>query len=348
MKPYCKILPVLLLLLISYSSRAVDAERIIRESFPVTGKTQIEIDHQFGSLHIETWDQMKVEAEITIKASGNNTAKDQERIENIEIQMDASDAAIQFKTVFKKAMSKSDKDNLEISYRLKIPRNNSLYTTLAFGSFYLGDFDGYSNLELSYSQLKMGQLSGECDAKITFSNGNITGINSGFIELGYSDLDISKMGNIEIDSKFSNLEFESMGKVKLEDKYGNISIESVDHLDATVSFGSLEIGSIRSGIILQTKYANNVNVKKVSRQFKIIDIEGKFSNFTFEFLTGASGSIEAELSYGKLLYDESKFRFSERIKQDEKEYYKGTFGTSGGSSKVLVDTSYSDVKLNLN
>ena len=74
----------------SINSTKTSKEKNIKKSFNVSSNATLKVDNSFGNVNIITWDENRVEFDITIKVSGNDDDKVEERLEGIDIEFSSS------------------------------------------------------------------------------------------------------------------------------------------------------------------------------------------------------------------------------------------------------------------
>ena len=68
----------------------ISKEKTVKKSFNVSSNATLKVDNSFGNVNIITWDENRIEFNVSIKVSGNNGNKVQERLEGIDIEFSSS------------------------------------------------------------------------------------------------------------------------------------------------------------------------------------------------------------------------------------------------------------------
>ena len=82
-------------------------EKIIKKSFKVNGNAQLKVDNSYGNLNIVTWSENRIEIEVTITVEGSNEDKVSKKLNEIDIEFEASSNMVSAETIFNKNKSKS-------------------------------------------------------------------------------------------------------------------------------------------------------------------------------------------------------------------------------------------------
>ena len=65
-------------------------ERTIKKSFNVSSDATLKVDNSYGNLNVITWNENRIEFDITIKVTGNNAENVQERLDNIDVEFSST------------------------------------------------------------------------------------------------------------------------------------------------------------------------------------------------------------------------------------------------------------------
>ena len=72
----------------------------VKKSYNLTKKTRLAIDNKYGDVHINTWDQNRMEVTVTIKAEKRSEDRAQQLLEQVEIEINGNESTgtIEFET----------------------------------------------------------------------------------------------------------------------------------------------------------------------------------------------------------------------------------------------------------
>lgn len=323
-----------------------EKRKSVNKSYKVSSSTFVQLSNSFGKMHVETWDknELKVDIEIVARASSDDSAQD--LLDKITINIVDSNPAssVSFSTSI--ANNKSGRNtSFEINYTVSMPATNRLNLKNSFGDVYLGDMTGNAEIDVEYGNLKAGKLTGESEVKLAFGSGysEIDVIDKGELKVSYSKLGVEKIGNMDVQSSFSTFEAEKAGSIDLVAKYGEVEIEEIDVLEADVNFSGFDLGRVNKSLVLDIDYGGSL-VIGVSKSAQLFDIESSFGPVNIDLEPGMNASIEANLSFCNLKYDESQIKFSKVIKDHTSSEYAGKIGTGSGTT-IKIISKYGDVRI---
>ena len=107
-------------------------ERNIKKSFNVSSNATLKISNSYGNLEVITWDQNKIDFDITIRVTGNNEEKVVDRLENIDVDFSSSNDYVSAITKIGKNSKnwwnwgKKMNLKLEINYVVKMPMSGNV------------------------------------------------------------------------------------------------------------------------------------------------------------------------------------------------------------------------------
>ena len=162
-------LHLLLIPLISAGSTSINSiktskEKNIKKSFNVSSNATLKVDNSFGNVNIITWDENRVEFDITIKVSGNDDDKIEERLEGIDIEFSSSSNLVSAITKIEKNKNSwwnwGKKMNLkmEIDYVIKMPMTGNVDLRNKFGAINLDKLKGSSKIRCDHGKITTKEL----------------------------------------------------------------------------------------------------------------------------------------------------------------------------------------------
>jgi hypothetical protein len=266
MRRTIKICSVLFLLFAITTSAAhadnLDEKRkTYSKSYPLRNDQKVRISNQFGKVDVKTWNRDEVKVDVTIIAFSENERIAQSILDNITIE--SSDGnPISFTTRSQgNTKGHGKKSTMEINYTVYMPATNPLEIRNEFGNTNLPDWQGEINIKQSFGAVTTGKLQKVKDISVEFGSLVSSAINDGRIRISYSDVKIDNLsGTISstIDfSKGSRLGFnDDLEKLDMKLSYSDIAINVSTKLSTTInvktSFGSLKNNS-KVDIVNKTK-----------------------------------------------------------------------------------------------
>ena len=330
------------------TSYGEEATKSVTKSFKINPDTRIDIDNKYGNIIINKWDKNEFDLKVEIEARGKNESKTQKILDAIEIDISdrISSGSLSVETEINSINGNS---SFSIHYEITMPNTNPMRLSNSFGSVYMGSYRGDLDIEVKYGQFQAEDLE-KANIRIEFANSRceIEALKSGKLDLRYSKMSIEDMGDIEISSQFSELEIENAGALELEGRYGGFEIESVKSLTGDIQFSGLDIEYLEESLNLDSRHGNGINLDKVSRSFKEIDIESQFTSVDINLESGSATTLNFDLQFGNLRAYGDGINFNKVIKEHTSSSYEGYLGNKDASSSIRVNSRHGNIRLDVN
>ena len=339
-------------------------DKRVDQTFTVNSSTRLVIDNKFGKVHINTWDQNKIEVQVMIEVDGSDqTARD--ILDRIEIDISESSSEIRIETDIAESRIKNRNQRFEINYTVKMPKNNPLRVDHRHGDVYLDNLDGTLDLDLAHGQIVAEELNGESRISLQHGNGGrIAAIGSGSLDIQhYQRLRIGRMGSMDVKIAHASIEVEETGDLDIEVQHSNVDLGSAGALNLNMQHSKLEaesLTSIRSDMqhssldveklqrLLEIDCNHSqVDIDRISKGFSTVNFDGDHSYLGLGMESGASATLDIELQHGKLQYPESLINMSHVNIEDQRREYQGKIG-NGTTGQIEVDANFTDVSIEIN
>lgn len=317
----------------------------INRSFNVNPSTEFTVRNEFGSIHIDTWDKSEIKVKVEVIARGRNAGRAQSLLDKIEIAIREGYGTIGFSTDMKSNMETNDQESFEVNYTISAPAGNPMTIENKFGDTYLGNRTGKMQLTFSYGNLKSGDLTGPLDLDMSFGNAAIGATTSSKIRAKYSELEIRSGETMDLEQKFSDVGLETVKDLKLESRYGSVEIGVAERIDADAQFSGFSIGDLSGSLYMEASYVSGFEIARLQKTFSKVEILGKFSSYEIWLEQGFRAELEAEFGFSDLQYTGGKLDLYHQVKEDNRSEYKGRIGGGDADKKIVVKSSYGDLKL---
>ena len=116
-------------------------EKRVDQTFNVTSNTRLSIDNRFGKVHINTWDQNKIEAQVTVEVEGSESGA-RNILNRINIDVSESSSEVRIKTDIDGSKNHGGNRRFRINYEINMPKNNPLMVDHRHGDIYLDNLNG--------------------------------------------------------------------------------------------------------------------------------------------------------------------------------------------------------------
>jgi len=338
-------------------------DKRVDQTFTVNSSTRLRIDNKFGKVHINTWDQNKIEVQVMIEVDGSDQAA-RDILERIEIDISESSGEIKIETDIAEPRNKNRNQRFKINYTVKMPKNNPLSVDHRHGDVYIDNLDGPLELELAHGQIVAEELNGKSHISLQHGNGGrIAAIGSGSLEIQhYQRLRIGRMGSIDMEIAHASIEVKEAGDLDIEVRHSNVELGNAGTLNMDMQHSNLEAESLRSvssdmqhSTLEVEKLArllevdcnhSQVEVEQLSNNFTRVNFEGNHSYLGLGVQPGASATLEIELQHGRLHYSESDINMHYQNIENQNREYKGKIG-NGSGGQIEVEGNFTDVSIEL-
>ena len=338
------LLAILILPVLSYAQETKSKE--IKKQYTVSSNASLAVDGKYGDVHVETWDQNKVDVQIKIEITNRSASKAQSYLDKITIAIDDSNADnLSFKTNIDGNINNNGDERMEISYRFKVPKTINLDLKNSYGNLYLQDINGKVDLNVAYGNFKVGSLTAPVNIKLSYGNGEVENIADGEVDVRYSNLDIEGAGNLDVSNSYSNIDFGDSKDVDLVNKYGNLTWKSVNTLDGYSKYGNVKIDKLYKSLDFEVMYGGGIKVEWISKAFTAIDVESSYATVALTFEKGMSAMLDAEMKYCNLKNYDIEFDHSFIDESGSIKEYKGKLGKGSFGSKITIASEYGTVKI---
>ena len=286
-----------------------DAERskTFSKSFTVDNTDKVNLNNQYGSVTVKTWDRKEVKVDIDIKAFSNSDNDVQKLLDAVNIDATKSGDVVSIKTNLADRSGRWGRGvrngvttwrrEVKINYVVYMPASNPLSVLQQYGNVEVGNFSGPTSLKVQYGNLVAGNL----------SNSN------NYINVQYGKCDIQDMNAAVVKHEYNGpVTIGAVGTLELDAEYVGVNINTIrKSADIKVQYGKgLTIGNIGGNLLLNAEYAKvNINTVKGNTVIKQaygdlniasagkIAVNAEYSNVTLGTL---NGDANINMDYNRL------------------------------------------------
>lgn len=325
----------------------VTKQKNIKKTYIVNSNAGIDIDNRYGNISVSTWDEDKIDLDITIKVSGGNENWVNEKLNSIDVDITALKSMVTAITKLgtSSLKSKGSSNSFEINYVIKIPKNGTVKLVNKYGNISVLSLEGTADIACKYGKVNLGKLNNSNNRiQIEYcQSSSIDYIKNGTIEARYSGLKINDSGNLNLDTNYTDLTVSDTQNIKYDCNYGTLKFQKVSSFSGSGNYLTISIAELSNSINLDTNYskfyvgiikekANNVNITSGYSDVSL----GYDMNYAFDFdINTKYGSIRTDGSLD-VLVNESK-NTSKRL---------SGFNKKKGQNKVIITSNYGNVTLN--
>jgi len=324
-------------------------EKTIRKEFDVNADALLKIDNSFGNLVLNSWNENRVVIEVHITVNGNNENKVNQRLEEIDVDFDASSSMVSARTLFNKGSGWGWKGNnnvnLQINYTIKMPVKNSVNLSNDYGNIILDRVDGHAKISCDYGRMDLGELRGR-NNELNFdytSKSEIGYMNSGEINADYSGFTLEKTGNIILRADYTNARIMEMENLDYNCDYGSVEIGKVNNVLGRGDYVNVRLGEVSGNIDLDADYGG-IEIEKMTAEAGNVDIRTNYTGIKLGYDSAYHFDFQITTEYAGVKGKEDLEVNISKEKSNER-YYEGYHGSANSGNSMRINSDYGSITL---
>ncbi|MBZ4044782.1 hypothetical protein [Flavobacterium hibisci] len=324
----------------------ISKQKNIKKTFIVNPNAGIDIDNKYGNITVSTWDEDKIDFDITIKVTGGNENWVNEKLNSIDVDINALKSMV---TAITKIGSstlkvKGSSNSFEINYIIKIPKNGTVKLNNKYGNITALALESTTDISCKYGKITLGKLNGSNNRiKIEYcQNSAIDYIKNGIIQAHYSGLKINDSGNLTLDTNYTDLVISDGQTIKYDCNYGNFKFQKINSLSGSGNYLTINVAEISNNINIDANYSK-INVGIITEKANNININTGYSDVSLGYDTNYTFDFNINTKYGNIKKDNSLDVSSTESKSTSKKI--SGYNKRKGQNKVTVNSNYGNVSL---
>ncbi len=229
-------------------------DKTINKEFTVNPDATFKVDNSYGNIDVVTWNENRIEIEVTITTSSNNEEKAQKKLDEITVEFSNSSSHVSAKTRFSKNKSwwnwGNNKVNMKINYIVKIPITNNVDISNDYGNINLDKLEGHAKISCDYGKITTKELMADNNI-LTFDYTNhsyFEYIKSGKINADYSSYTVGKTESLTITADYTKSNVEIAEDISYNCDYGGLTINKVNNVTGNGDYLTAQIGDVYKNI----------------------------------------------------------------------------------------------------
>ena len=330
-------------------------EKTIKKEFNVNSNALLKVNNSYGNINITTYEGSTITFEVNIKTNGNDLEKVQKKLDDINVEFNASSSMVSAKTHFSKSKSKSWWDwgknnnvNMQINYIIKMPISNSVDLNNDYGSIDLDKLEGRATINCDYGKITTKELMADNNS-LSFDYTNdcyFEYINSGRISADYSSYTVGKAKNLDINADYTKSQVEIAEDINYNCDYGSLIVDNANNVTGNGDYLTLRLGTIYKNLSIKADYGS-IKIEKMAANAGNIDIESDYNGITIGYDSNYKFSFDIDLEYASLR-DADHFEFTKRRIESSDKYYQGYHGNSTSGNLIRIKSEYGSVTFKRN
>ncbi len=324
-------------------------EKNIKKSFDVSSNSTLKVNNSYGNLDIVTWNENRIEFDITIKVTGSDSDKINKKLNEINVEFSNSGGIVSAITKFsnkkKSWWNWSSNNNLkiEVNYRIKMPITNNVDLSNDYGAINLDKLEGHAKLYCDYGKITTKELMADNNV-INFdysSNCYFEYIKSGKITADYSGFTVAKTKNLSLNADYTKSIIEASENVTYNCDYGSLKIDNINNLEGNGDYLSLRLGNVFKNVKVKADYGS-IKIERMASKAKNININSDYVGITIGHDANYNFDFDIDLDYGSLRESEG-FNFTNKEVDGTDKHYSGYHGSQNSGNLVKIDSEYGSV-----
>ncbi len=327
----------------------ITKQKNIKKTYIVNSNAGIDVDSKYGNITVTTWDEDKIDLDITIKVNGSNENWVNERLNSIDVDITALKGLVTAVTKLgnSSVKSKGSNNSFEINYAIKIPKNGSIKLINRYGNISVPNAESSTDIDCKYGKVALGKLNGSNNqiAIQYCQNSSIDYIKTGNIDARYSGLKINDSGNLNLTANYTDVNLNDGQNIKADCNYGTFKFQKINSLSGSGNYLTFIIGEIANNFSYDTNYSK-ISIGTVTEKAGNITINSGYTDISIGYAPNYAFDFDINGKYSNIKHENSLEISTTEIKSNSKRiagYYK-----KKGQNKININSNYGNISLTKN
>ncbi len=330
-------------------------EKTIKKSFNVNASAELKVDNSYGNLDIVTWNENRIEIEVTITVEGGNEDNVMKKLDEITVDFESNSNMVSAKTIFNKNKSKSwwnwnsgNNSSMSVNYVIKMPMSNSVNLDNDYGSINLEKLEGRAIISCDYGKITTKELMASNNV-LSFDytkNCYFEYINGASIDADYSGFTIAKAKSINLSADYTKSRFEIAEDITYNCDYGSLEADKVNNVNGNGDYLSVVLGDVYKNVTIEADYGS-IKIKNMTQNAGNVNIESDYVGITIGYDSSYHFNFDLDLDYASLR-DSDGFEFNKKRTESGSKYYSGYYGSASSGNLIKINSDYGSVTFNKN
>lgn len=338
-------------------------EKKINREFSIRSDGRVELDNRYGNIDIAIGSSNQVKIDVTIAATAPNERRAQEMLNKVTIAFEEGNNRVSARTDIGSNTSWTSwltpgKTEIDIHYQVSVPADVYLDLVNRFGNIYLETTNRDLEIDLSYGDLRLGDINAKLKLTMMYSEGSISQIKEGNLQMAYSELEMEDASQLDLDMKYgdivsgtikklnltssySDLEANEVSMMTYTGKYDDVEIDRVEMIVAETGYTDIVIGELTQDATFNMRYGD-LTISNIRRGFSKINLNTSYAGVMLNFMKDAGYTLDVNVNYCDVR-ENPDMKISERIEKPTNVVLKGTH--LGGGGTVYARMNYGELIL---
>jgi len=328
----------------------VTLEKTIEKSFEVNSNATLKIHNSYGNVDVITWNENRIEFDITIKVTSSKEDKAQEKLDDIDVKFSASRDWVAAETMFNKGNKKSwwswgssNKVKMEINYTIKIPASNNVNLNNDYGNITVDRLEGKAEINCDYGKITTKELMADNNIiNFDYSKGcYFEYVKSGKLNADYSSYTIAKTKELAINADYTESTIEAAEDINYNCDYGSLTVQNVNNFEGNGDYLNIRLGNVYKDVSIKADYGS-IKIDKMTSNAGNLSIDTDYAGMNIGLDSGYSFDFELNLEYAGLRGGDD-FEFSQKRVESSKKFYSGYKGKASSGNMIKINSDYGSV-----
>ncbi len=324
----------------------ITKQKTIKKTYIVNPNAGIDIENKYGNISVSTWDEDKIDLDITIKVNGPNENWVNERLNSIDVNITALKGMVTAVTTLGNSTfkSKGSNNSFEINYVIKIPKNGTVKINNKYGNITTLTLEGSTDISCKYGKVTLGKLNNQ-NNKINIEycqNSSIDYIKNGLIAARYSGLKINDSGNLNFDTNYTDLVISDAQNIKYECNYGDLKFQKVNSCTGSGNYLTVSVAEVSNSLNIDTNYSK-VTIGTLTEKAKNVNINSGYTDITLGYNYNYAFDFDINTKYASIKNSNDLEINVNETKNSSKNI--SGFHKKKGQNKVVINSTYGNVSL---
>ncbi len=337
-------------------------EKKISKEFAIKTDGRVELDNKYGNIDVAIGPGNQVKLDIVITVSAGSERKAQEALDRIAIMLDEGNNRVSARTEIETLTGWTSWFNIgntsiEVNYHVIVPADVFLDLTNRYGNIYVETTNRDLNIDLGYGDIRLGDVNGKLKLDMAYSEGTLSQIHDGDLELSYSDLEMEDGKNVVIEMKNTDLQSGTFDVLKMVSsycdwqavsvsdldytgKYDDVKVDHVNKINAETAFTGISIADLTQEGIFEMRYGE-LKLEQIHKGFSTINLNTSYTGVKLDFMGDASYTVDADVNYCEIRH--SDLKITESIDKTTGATLKASRGSGGGT--IYARMNYGDLSI---
>ncbi|MFK7813472.1 MAG: hypothetical protein AB8B59_13345 [Maribacter sp.] len=307
---YKKLLCVAMVLVIGQSVTAQEiVSKKITETYAMTNAGELHLENKYGNINLYGWDKDEVSIEVSIVVNHRKKESAESLLKRVNMITRESD---DFVSITYEIAEKSsgwfarlidetnpfdiNKSNLQIDFKVFMPRKAELKVTNTFGDVIIEDWSGKLKALVEHGDAWISDNLNKADITMRYGKLRAQNISYGSIDIKNGELDLGDSKSLRLNSSGTDIALDVISSLEIYSNKDDITIEEASTMFGTLKFTTLELERLTKEADMTLRIAD-FRVAEIANPNVDIAIEQESSEINLN-VSDFPHSFEATLEQG--------------------------------------------------